>query len=100
MNVRHKSDGRSSTLPLQEGSYWIGNGIGNDICLRAKGGRVKLLLNVQRDKLLITVLKGSIRMNTVTYKSNEKEQIVVPEQTKVFIEDFQLQFVRERVRNT
>lgn len=84
-------------IGLQTGVYVLGNGLFNDIYLDSAGDRTKIYLNVQRDKIYLTVLKGHIVMQSYRYEANAKEMIMLEDMSRTEIGDVMLQFCKRRV---
>lgn len=84
------------SLMLPEGKYVLGNRSGDDIYVDSGGSRrLKVHLNVQNDKILLSVTKGMIRIDNYLYESNSHKQMEMREFGKVTVGDVQLEFVKE-----
>lgn len=84
-------------IKLQTGVYALGNGIFDDIYLDSGGDRTKIHLNVQRDNIYLTVLRGHIVMQSYRYEANAKEMIMIEDMSRTEIGDVLLQFCKRRV---
>lgn len=84
-------------IELQPGLYVLGNGFLDDIYLDSAGDRTNIHLNVHRDKIYLTVLKGYITMQSYRYEANAKEMILIEDMSRVEIGDIMLQFYKRRV---
>ena len=96
MHTYNKYKGTKETIEIPEGCYKLGNGIWNDIRIRATGDKGRILLQVQRKQIYFTVLKGTVCMNNRVYRPNDKEQMPLGEYKKIQVGDCQLQFTRVR----
>ena len=81
---------------IPQGSMIAGNRIWDDLYIDSAGERVKLLINAQNDKLFVSVLKGSIKVEQYEYHANKKARISIPEYTKLVLEDIELTFKKRR----
>ena len=81
---------------IPQGCTLVGNRIWDDLYIDSSGERVKLLFNAQKDKLYVSVLKGSIKVDQYEYQANKKVRISIPEYTKLELEDIELTCKRRR----
>lgn len=82
---------------LPEGSFYLGNNILlNDIVLNVRD-RIRLYLNVQPDKVLLTVLKGKVQISGYTYYQDSAKQIVIRDHMEVSTNEAKLIFKRRWV---
>ena len=86
----------SNSVTLHQESLILGNGMFDDVYIDTSGHRVKLYLNVQRDKIFLSVLKGSVMIDNNTFVANKKEIIPLEEFSQVKIEDVLLRFTKSR----
>lgn len=84
-------------IELQSGLYVLGNGIFDDIYLDSAGDRTKIHLNVHRERIYLTVLKGHVTMQSYRYEANTKEMILIEDMCRAEIGDVMLQFCKRRV---
>lgn len=78
---------KEGVTELSEGTFWA----------KHPKEKAKLFLNVQKDCIFLTVVKGKIRMNSVTYQKNLKEQIILKDYALISVGNQQLQFIRKKV---
>lgn len=90
---RHQSD----EVGLEEGAFYMGNGVRDDIFLDTKEERVRVYLNVAKEKIYLTVLKGSVKINGYTYKKDPSRQLIIQDYTEVFVHEAKLTFQRREV---
>lgn len=83
-------------ISLGEGSFRAGNSLMDDIYIDISGPGVSLYLNVWRDKLYLSVLKGSVRINSQTYHADAGRRIEVHSGQWVDIGDVAIKFNKER----
>ena len=88
--------GMSEVIWLPEDTFLMGNRMGDDIYLDAGHGRVKLYLNVQKDRILLSVLKGRAMIHNRMYEANSHEMIEIFDFKRVVVEDIALQFQRKK----
>lgn len=80
------------TISLSEGSFRAGNGFMDDIYIDITGSRASLYLNVQRDELYLSVLKGSMVIDYYTYEADAGQVIQIYSGDRVEIDDVKLIF--------
>lgn len=81
---------------LPEGSFYLGsNVLLDDIVLNTKKS-IRLYLNVMPDKVLLTVLKGQVKINGYIYQKDQNRQIVIHDYMEVFANEARLIFRKER----
>ena len=89
---------RESTekIRLTEGALIVGNRLKDECYIDDTGERVKLFLNVQRQKILVNVLKGRVYVGGECYEADEDVdgRIEVRSGMKIEINDVELQFIR------
>lgn len=85
------------TIDLHEGTFVLGNGMSDDIYIDTSGKRIKIFLNVQRENIYLTVLKGSVSIQNYTYPQNKKEIIKLDDLSKVTADDVMFQFYKKKV---
>ena len=90
--------GLSDTIALPEDTFLMGNRIWDDIYIDTGGGRIRLYLNVQKDKILLSVLKGQVVIHNHIVEENRYTTIEIQDFTKVIAGDISLQFQRKRGR--
>jgi len=81
-------------LDMPTGNYLLGNGMFNDIYIDTGREPLRMYLNIQKNKIFVTVLKGKIRISDKTYKSNRREQIIIEDNTRVYAGNIQLKFLK------
>lgn len=90
--VRRQQDEAS----LPEGSFYLGsNMLLDDIVLNTKKS-IRLYLNVMPDKVLLTVLKGQVKINGYIYQKDQNRQIVIHDYMEVFANEARLIFRKGR----
>ena len=81
---------------LPEGSFYLGsNVLLDDIVLNTKKS-IRLYLNVMPDKVLLTVLKGQVKINGYIYQKDQNRQIVIHNYMEVFANEARLLFRKGR----
>ena len=90
-----KKKALSTSIPLSEGTYIVSNRFINDIYVEASGPIVKLYLNVQKNKVYVSVLKGHISIDNCTCYSNRTTRVEIPEYSRLRIADVEVQFCRK-----
>lgn len=81
---------------LPEGSFYLGsNMLLDDIVLNTKKS-IRLYLNVMPDKVLLTVLKGQVKINGYIYQKDQNRQIVIHNYMEVFANEARLIFRKGR----
>ena len=81
---------------LPEGSFYLGsNMLLDDIVLNTKKS-IRLYLNVMPDKVLLTVLKGKVKINGYIYQKDQNRQIVIHNYMEVFANEARLIFRKGR----
>lgn len=73
---------------LGKNRYYMGNRLWDDVYIKTKGRkkRYRIYLNVQKDQILITVLRGSIVVDQKRYGTNYRRKIRVSEFSDVRID--------------
>ena len=85
----------SISVPLSEGPYIVSNGLINDIYVDSSGPVVKLYLNVQREKVYLSIMKGHISINNCTCYADRTNRFEIPEYSRIRIMDVEVQFCRK-----
>lgn len=88
-----------NSLELEEGSFIMGNGFGTDIYLDTPPQeKLKLFLDVRRDCVYITVLKGSVSIAGFRYKADPHKRICLDESMRFRIHagNIDLNFRKEK----
>lgn len=81
---------------LPEGSFYLGgNVLLDDIVLNTKKS-IRLYLNVMPDKVLLTVLKGRVKINGYVYYKDQNRQIIIRDHMEVFANEVKLIFRKGR----
>lgn len=81
---------------LPEGSFYLGsNVLLDDIVLNTKKS-IRLYLNVMPDKVLLTVLKGRVKINGYVYYKDQNRQIIIRDYMEVFANEARLIFRKGR----
>ena len=87
---------RRDEASLPEGSFYLGsNVLLDDIVLNTRKS-IRLYLNVMPDKVLLTVLKGQVKINGYIYQKDQNRQIVIHNYTEVFANEARLLFRKGR----
>ena len=77
---------------LPEGNFYLGsNVLLDDIVLNTEKS-IRLYLNVMSDKVLLTVLKGQVKINGYIYQKDQNRQIVIHDYMEVFANEARLIF--------
>ncbi len=82
------------TVALVEDQYWMGNRMEDDLYIDSAGSRVKLYLNVQRDSIYLSVLKGEVMVQNQIYGPDKTSRILIRDQEVILFEDVELVFLR------
>ena len=81
---------------LPEGNFYLGsNVLLDDIVLNTEKS-IRLYLNVMTDKVLLTVLKGQVKINGYIYQKDQNRQIVIHDYMEVFANEARLIFRKGR----
>ena len=81
---------------LPEGNFYLGsNVLLDDIVLNTEKS-IRLYLNVMPDKVLLTVLKGQVKINGYIYQKDQNRQIVIHDHMEVFANEARLIFRKGR----
>lgn len=91
-------EGRQSNVSLPEGCYYCGNRrISDDIYVDSSGGTVRMYLNVQKEKLYLSVLKGNIYIDNQLYCADPSKRIEIQEYARIRIsDDIEVRFNKRR----
>lgn len=81
---------------LPEGSFYLGSNILLDDIVLNTGKSIRLYLNVMPDKVLLTVLKGQVKINGYIYQKDQNRQIVIHDYMEVFANEARLIFRKDR----
>ena len=87
---------RHDDAALQEGSFYLGSNILLDDIVLNTGKSIRLYLNVMPDKVLLTVLKGQVKINGYIYQKDQNRQIVIHDYMEVFANEARLIFRKDR----
>lgn len=81
---------------LPEGNFYLGsNVLLDDIVLNTEKS-IRLYLNVMPDKVLLTVLKGQVKINGYIYQKDQNRQIIIHDYMEVFANEARLIFRKGR----
>ena len=83
-------------IGLSEGCYFMGNRRIDEIYVDSSGPRIKLYINVQRERVFLTVLKGYVSIENHTVYANDTIRLEIMEYSKIRIADIELQFSKRR----
>lgn len=89
--------GQQDEAVLPEGSFYLGSNIFLDDIVLNTGRRVSIYLNVMPDKVLLTVLKGQVKINGYVYQTDQNRQIVIHDYMEVFVNEARLLFRKRQV---
>lgn len=81
---------------LEKESYLVGNRMRNDLYVDASGKEVRLFVNVQKEKIYLTVLEGFAMISGWNYEADKTRRIEIDDRTRVTLSDIELEFVRKR----
>lgn len=83
-------------IRLTEGTLIVGNRLKDECYIDDTGERVKLFLNVQRQKVLVNVLKGRAYVGGECWEADEDVdgRIEVRSGMKIELNDVELEFIR------
>ena len=98
-SVKHiiKEKQLKDKIELPEAGFTLGNGLMDDIFIDACKTRVKLYLNIQKDRIFLTVLKGKVVIQNYIYSSDVKKIIEMKDLSRMEIGEVSLQFQKKRV---
>ena len=88
----------ADTIALPEDVFLMGNRLWDDIYIDTGGGRIKLYLNVQKDKILLSVLEGQVVIHNRVAEKNGCTTMEIQDFTKIIVGELFLQFQRKRGR--
>ena len=88
--------GSSEKIRLEEGTLIVGNRLRDECYIDDTGERVKLFLNIQRQKVLVNVLKGKAYVGGECWGAAEDVdgRIEVRSGMKIELNDVELEFIR------
>lgn len=88
--------GSSEKIRLEEGILIVGNRLRDECYIDDTGERVKLFLNIQRQKVLVNVLKGRAYVGGKYWEADEdvEGRIEVRSGMKIELNDVELEFIR------
>lgn len=88
--------GSSEKIRLEEGTLIVGNRLRDECYIDDTGERVKLFLNIQRQKVLVNVLKGKAYVGGECWEADEDVdgRIEVRSGMKIELNDVELEFIR------
>lgn len=84
-------------IGLPVGRYLAGNRMLDDLYIDTSGKRFRLFLNVQADRVYLSILKGEVRIQNHRYGPDETKRIELSDWSKIQMDDVELQFIREKV---
>ena len=86
-------------MPLEEGTYLIGNDRGCDIYLDVSGrGRTRLFLDVRPECVYLTVMKGTVTIAGTQYHANPGSRMELQEYMRIRVGNADLILQKERWR--
>ena len=91
--------GSTERIQLTEGTFLIGNRLRDDIFIDDTGKRILLLVNVQKQKVLVNVLKGSVYIMGESLEADEDVEGRLEARSsgmKIELNDVELEFLRSR----
>lgn len=83
-------------IALEEERYLAGNRMRDDFYIDVSGKRIRLFINVQQDKIYLTVLKGLVEISNCIYEADKTRRIEINDMTRVVVSDIELEFIRKR----
>ena len=79
---------RTSEVLLGRDKYFIGNRLWDDIYVRTSGTRrIRCYLNVQKDQIVLTIMRGYIVLGQRRYEADSKKRIRLSEFSDVLMMD-------------
>ncbi len=79
---------RISEVLLGRDKYFVGNRLWDDIYVRTSGKRrIRCYLNVQKDQIILTVMRGHIVLGRRRYEADSKKRIRLSEFSDVLMMD-------------
>ena len=88
---------QDNEVALCEERYLAGNRLTDELYLDTGGNRVRLYINVQSDRLFLTVIRGCVHIEHHVYRADKSQRIEIPDRARVTVNDLELEFVRKRV---
>lgn len=83
----------TSEVLLGKEHYYIGNRVYDDIYIKSDSkARVRAYLNVHKDRIIMTVLKGKVFINEKEYVADCKKRITLSEFSNIRIADTEMVF--------
>lgn len=83
-------------IALEEERYLAGNRMRDDFYIDVSGKRIRIFINVQQDKIYLTVLNGSVVISNCIYEADKTRRIEINDMTRVVVSDIELEFIRKR----
>lgn len=74
----------------------MGNRLWDEIYVDSSGGTVRMYLNIQKEKMYLSVLSGSIYIDNQLYCADRSRRIEVQEYARIRISDIELKFGKRR----
>ena len=91
------ADRLKNEAALGEGRYYAGNRLTDDLYIDAAGPRIRLYINVQKDVVYLSVLKGTVSIDNHRCEADPGQRIRLREYTVMRVADAQLQLRRKKV---
>ena len=89
---------RENEIPLEEGTYLVGNRRGDDIYLDSTGRKVQLFVDVRHQCVYLTVMKGAVSIAGIKYQADSGKRLEIQEHMRIRAGNVDLIFKKERWR--
>lgn len=94
--VWNEGKNSQSYVALPEGCYFMGNRLWDEIYVDSFGCTVRMYLNVQKEKMYLSVLRGSIYIDNQLYCADRSRRIEIQEYSRIRISDIEVKFDKRR----
>ena len=82
---------------MPEWSFYLGSNMVLDDNVMNTGSSIRLYLNAMSDEVLLTVLKGQVKINGYVYPKDQIRQIVIRDYMYAFANEAKLIFRKRQV---
>lgn len=88
---------KQKELGLSEGTYYAGNGTKNDIYIDESSGgkKIKMFLDVRRECIYLTIMKGSVTISGIKYEADPGKRLELMNHTRIRVGNVDLILKRE-----
>lgn len=82
---------KKQELGLAEGTYFAGNGTKNDIYIdESSGKKLKVFLDVRREHMYVTVMKGSVTISGIKYEADPAKRLELKDHMRIRVGNIDL----------